>query len=191
MAFSRSLEVCLACQVSSLVLVSRGGVLVDSWGIWRPQEPRCPVCRSPCRWPSSRMGLHPFLPRWHWRTREESPGPPPEIAQEPEGEKGKGSGQRRRERGRKKQEIISDMPALIIWTAEELPFSHLPLSCPKVTIQYSWLWKVSNSELWVHSHLFSRTCLETYIIWLKVWWYPNITSVCDCWASHLRINLLL
>lgn len=87
--FSWSVEVCLACRVSSLVLVSHGGVLVDSWGIWRPQEHRCPVCRSPCRWPSSRMGPHPFPPRWRWRTREESPGPPPEIVQEPEGEKGK------------------------------------------------------------------------------------------------------
>lgn len=141
--FSRSFEVCFACRVSSLAVVSRGGVLVDSWGIWRPQEPRCPVCRSPCRWPSSRTGLRPFQPRWHWRTREESPGTPPGIVQEPEGERGKGSGQRRRERGRKKEEIMSDTRASIVSTEGEFPFNHL-LSWPKCTIQYLW---VKNTEL--------------------------------------------
>lgn len=96
--FSLSSEVCLACFASSLGLVSHGGALVDSWGIWRPQEPRCPVCRSLCRWPSSRMGPHPFQPRWRWRTHEGSPGPPPGIDQEPE---------------RRKNEIMGDITNLI------------------------------------------------------------------------------
>ena len=63
-AFSPSVEVCLACRASSLALVSHGGALADSWGIWRPRELRCRVCRSPCRWPSSRTGLRPFPPQW-------------------------------------------------------------------------------------------------------------------------------
>lgn len=84
---SKSWEVCLVCRVSSPVLVSRGGVPADSWGIWKPREPRCPACKSPCRWPSSRMGLHPFQPQWRWKTLEGSPGPPPEIDQEPDGDR--------------------------------------------------------------------------------------------------------
>lgn len=98
--FSQSLEVCLACRVSSLALVSHGEVLVGSLGIWRPQEPHCQACRSPCRLPSSMTDLRLCQPQWHWRIHEASPGPPPEIAREPTG--GKWNGQRR-ERGRKKR----------------------------------------------------------------------------------------
>lgn len=86
--FSQSVEVSLACGVSSLVLVSRGGALVDSWGIWRRREPRCPVCRSPCRWPSSRRGPRLCPPRWRWRTHGGSSEPPPEIARGPWGQRG-------------------------------------------------------------------------------------------------------
>ena len=134
--FSRSSEgssSSLRCA-SSLAVVSRGGVLVGSWGIWTPRGPRCPVCRSPCRSPSSRTGLRPFRPRWRWRTRAGSPGPPPEIDQEP--------GKKKKEAG-KKREIMSDKRASIVWTEEELSFDHLPLSRAqdKVTIESLWLWK--------------------------------------------------
>lgn len=81
--FLQSVEAFPASAVSVFFLVSRGGVLADSWGIWRLQEPHCPACRSLCRWPSSRKGPHLCRPRWHWRTREESPGPPLRTDQEP------------------------------------------------------------------------------------------------------------
>lgn len=60
--FWQSLEACPSCFD---VLVSRGEVLGDSWAIWRPQGPHCPVYRWPCRWPSSTMGLRLSQPRWH------------------------------------------------------------------------------------------------------------------------------
>lgn len=128
----RLLTVRLPRCASSLVVVSRGGVLVGSLGIWTPRGPRCPVCRSPCRWPSSRTGPRPSRPRWRWRTRAGSPGPPPEIDQEPAGDRKK----QKKEAG-KKREIMSDMRASIVWNEEELSFNHLPVSSArdKVTIE--------------------------------------------------------
>lgn len=155
---SRSSEVCLARCVSFLALVSHGGVLVDSWGIWRHREPRCLVCRSPCRWPSSRTGLRPFQPRWRWRTRAKSPGTPPEIVQEPEGEKGEkevGKG-RGKEVQRTRKSFYAHFDCLN-WK-KNFPSINFPFLVLRSKLQYSIYAK--NTEL---CYFCIRACVGGYI----------------------------
>lgn len=62
---------------------TRVEALGDSWGTWRSRGPRCPVCRWPCRWPSSRTGPRLCRPQWRWRTPSVWSRPPPGSDQGP------------------------------------------------------------------------------------------------------------
>lgn len=138
---SCSSEVCPASCVSPRVLVSHGGAPADSWGIWTPRGPRCPACRSPCRWPSSRTGRRPSRPRWRWRTRGGSPEPPPGTDREPN-----------RQRNARKTEIMNK-------TEEEhspsVPFPLLHIYDFKLKMQNC------DTSVWLHLHLLRRR----YILW--------------------------
>lgn len=176
--FSQSSEVCLACSVSSLVLVSHGGVLVGSSGIWRSQEPHCQVCRSPCRWPSSTMDLHLCRPLWHWRIHEASPGPPPGIDQEPIG--GKGRGQRKGKRGRKKKEIVSDMS----WRGTSL---HLLLYCRVFVFTIEYLWQQISSKYRTVLLLYEQSTSENTVMHIDsfwVYWDMYDRKYVDTWILH-------